>query len=41
MNQPSGWLYFTKTEMPTLEQQLESQQFSNGYELVNGSCYAC
>ena len=37
VNQPCGWLYFTKTEMPTLEQQLDSQQFSNAYELVNGA----
>jgi hypothetical protein len=36
MNQPYGWLCFTKIEMPTLEQQFERQQFSNGYELVNG-----
>ena len=36
MNRLCGWLCFTKSEMPTLEQQFEQQQFSNGYELVNG-----
>ena len=36
MSRLCGWLCFTKSEMPTLEQHFEQQQFSNGYELVNG-----
>ncbi len=36
MSRPSGWQCSTKIEMRTLEQQFEQQQFSNGYELVNG-----
>ena len=36
MSRLFGWLCFTKSELSTLEQQLDQQQFSNRYELVNG-----